>query len=113
MAEINRLGDYEPREAGEGFEVVQLGRNDFMSIQWFRYFPGGWAPDHDHPHQQIGFIYAGELTFSVEGEEVIVGPEDTYILESHEVHSARNEGDVAVKGIDVFCPPRGAADWMN
>ena len=113
MSEIVRLDDLESREVSDGFEVIQLGENDFMSVQYFRYLPGGSAPEHDHPHQQIGFVYRGELTFRVEGETVSIGPGDTYILYSHEVHSAENDGDTVVEGIDVFCPPRGAADWMK
>ena len=113
MPEIVRLDDHEPREVSDGFEVVQLGANDFMSIQYFRFMPGGSAPEHDHPHQQIGFVYRGELTFTVEGEEVTIGPGDTYSLYSHEVHAAENTGDTPVEGVDVFCPPRGAADWME
>lgn len=54
MPEIVRLEDHEPQEATDGFEVVQLGANDFMSIQYFRYLPGGSAPEHDHPINRLG-----------------------------------------------------------
>lgn len=113
MAEIARLEDRALEEVREGFKVAQLMANDFMSVQFSRFEPGGSAPEHDHPHQQIGFVYSGELTFSVEGEEYTVGPGDTYILYGYERHAAKNEGSVPVEGIDVFSPPRGVADWMD
>lgn len=113
MADIVRFDEQELREVSDGFDVVQVGQNDFMSIQFFRFHPGGAAPEHEHPHQQIGFVYQGELTFTVEGERVTIGPGDSYILYSHEVHSAVNEGDTPVEGVDIFSPPRGPADWMD
>ncbi|TYL37828.1 hypothetical protein CV102_13915 [Natronococcus pandeyae] len=61
----------------------------------------------------IGFVYRGELTFTIEEDTVTIGPGDTYILYSHETHAAENTGDIPVEGVDVFCPPRGAADWME
>ena len=100
-------------EVAEGFSVAQLGANDFMSIQHFHFEPGGSVPEHEHPHQQIGFVYRGELTFYVNGEEHTVGPGDCYIVDSNEPHYGVNEGDEPVDGVDVFSPPRGAADWME
>lgn len=113
MAEIVKFEEETPREVEDGFEVVQIGHNDFMSIQHFHFEPGGSVPEHDHPHQQIGFVYNGHLTFYVNGEEYEIGPGDTYIVESHEPHYGVNNGDEPVDGVDIFSPPRGDASWMD
>lgn len=113
MAEIVYMADQESHEVAEGFEAMQIGENDFMSIQHFHFDPGGSVPEHEHPHQQIGFVYRGDLTFIVNGEEHEVGAGDTYIIYSHEPHYGVNHGDEPVDGVDIFCPPRGEADWMD
>lgn len=113
MAEIVYFSEQEAHEVAEGFEAIQIGRNDFMSIQHFHFEPGGSVPEHRHPNQQIGFVYNGELTFYVNGEEYLVGPGDTYIIDTNEPHYGVNNGDNPVDGVDIFSPPRGEADWMD
>ena len=113
MAEITRLSTFDDEEVSEGFSVAQLGANDSMSIQHFHFEPGGSVPEHEHEHEQIGFVYRGELTFYVDDEEHTVGPGDCYIVEANEPHYGVNEGDEPVDGVDIFSPPRGPADWME
>jgi quercetin dioxygenase-like cupin family protein len=113
MAKIVHMSELEPREVADGFEAMQVGQNDFMSIQHFHFEPGGSVPEHAHPHQQIGFVYNGTLTFYENGEEHVVRPGDTYIVDSHEPHYGINETDSPVDGVDIFSPPRGEADWMD
>ncbi|UIP01110.1 cupin domain-containing protein [Halobaculum sp. CBA1158] len=101
-------------EAVEGVHLGQLAAGEEMSVQHFYIEPGATVPKHDHPHEQAGYVTAGTLTFVLEdGEEVVCGPGDSYVLAGDEVHGAENRGDVPVEGVDVFSPPRTDPDWQE
>lgn len=107
------LSEHGSTEAVEKVHLTQLAVGEEMSIQHFRIEPGAVVPEHEHHHEQTGYIFAGELTFTVDGDEVTVGPDDSYVLLSDEAHGAENRGDETVLGIDVFSPPRANPDWQQ
>ncbi|MFC6834925.1 cupin domain-containing protein [Halomarina ordinaria] len=100
-------------DAVEGVSLGQLVVGEEMSVQYFRIEPGAEVPEHSHPHEQTGYVTAGVLTFVVDGEEREVGVDDAYVIPGGEPHAARNDGDDAVEGVDVFSPPRLNADWSE
>lgn len=103
-------------EAVEAVDDVFLTRGavgEETSVQRFVIDPGATVPEHDHPHEQIGVITAGVLTFVVDGEEQVVAAGDTYVVPGGEPHAARNDGDEAVVGYDIFSPPRANPDWQE
>ena len=107
------LSEFESTEAVEGVHLTQLAVGEDASIQHFRIESGAVVPEHSHHQEQLGYLFEGVLTFVVEGDEVAVGPDDSYALASEEPHAAENRGDVAVTGIDIFAPPRANPDWME
>ena len=102
----------EETEVEPGVYLAQLVAGDEMSIQHVRMEPGACVPKHSHHHEQVGFIYEGEITFLLESGEVTVGDGGSYRLESHETHGAKNRGDETILAIDVFSPPRPNPDWL-
>ncbi|WP_101294412.1 cupin domain-containing protein [Halegenticoccus soli] len=98
-------------EAVPGVHLSQLAAGEEMSVQHFFIEPGATVPEHSHPHEQTGYIVEGTLTFVVDGEEVHAGPGDSYAVPADEPHAAENRGDVPVKGVDIFSPPRTDPDW--
>ena len=105
---------FEEVEVEEGVHLAQLAAGEGMSIQHLRIEPGGRVPAHSHHHEQVGFVYQGEQTFVLEGdEEVTVGPGGSYRLESEEVHAAENQGEEELLAIDVFSPPRADPNWLE
>ncbi|WP_254272072.1 cupin domain-containing protein [Haloarcula marina] len=108
-----------PQAASETVEVVdgvyltQLAAGEAMSVQHFHIDPGAAVPEHSHPHEQVGFVVKGTLTFRVGGETFVVGPGDSYVIPGGETHSAENRRDDPVTGIDVFSPPRTDPDWLD
>ena len=98
-------------EAVEGVHLTQLVAGDRMSVQHFHIEPGATVPEHSHHHEQTGFIAGGALTFLVDGEEFVASTGESYVLPGDEPHAAENRGDVAVKGVDIFSPPRTDPDW--
>lgn len=109
------LDAVDPTEAVPGVHLAQLAVGEEMSVQQFHIEAGEDVPMHSHPHEQTGYIVEGELTFVVgdEREEVVVGPGDSYVIPGDEAHGAENRGDVPVKGIDIFSPPRANPDWQE
>ena len=100
-------------EAVEQVHLAQLAAGEEMSVQHFRIEPGATVPEHDHHHEQAGFVYEGELTFLLDDGEVTVGAGESYVLAGHEVHGAENRGDTPVRGVDIFSPPRPDPDWAE
>jgi quercetin dioxygenase-like cupin family protein len=100
-------------EAVEGVHLTQLAAGDRMSVQHFFFEPGAAVPEHSHPHEQTGFITDGTLTFLVDGEELTVSAGDSYAIPGGEPHAAENQGDVPVRGVDIFSPPRTNPDWAG
>ncbi|MUW16053.1 cupin domain-containing protein, partial [Halorubrum sp. CBA1125] len=68
-------------------------------------------PEHDHPHEQVGVVTEGTITFVVDGEESVVEAGDTYVVPGGEPHAVRNDGEERVVGYDIFSPPRANPDW--
>jgi len=103
--------DVEAVEAVDGVFLTQGAVGEDVSIQRFEIEPGETVPEHDHPHEQIGLVTAGSLTFLVDGEERVVADGDTYVIPGDEPHAAENRGDERVVGYDIFSPPRANPDW--
>jgi len=101
-------------EAEPGVFLAQLAIGDEMSIQHLRMAPGAVIPEHSHHHEQVGFVYEGEQTFVLDGDETVtIAPGESYRLASEEVHGAENRADVEMRAIDVFSPPRPNPDWQE
>ena len=110
------VDSYDERDAVEVLDSVylaQLAAGDRASPQHFRIEPGAVVDMHSHEHEQLGFVNAGELVFTVDGEERVVGADDSYVIPADEPHSAENrDGDIGV-GIEVFAPPRETPPWTR
>lgn len=111
--ETHELSTLETVEAVEGVHLAQMSVGDEMSVQHFHIRPGAVVPAHEHHHEQAGFVYEGSLTFLVGDEEFVVTAGESYVIPGGEAHGVENRGDGAVRGIDVFSPPRANPDWME
>ena len=98
-----------------------MAAGEETSLQRFEIDPGATVPEHNRPHEQTGFVYGGTLTFVSGGtltfvsggETVVVESGDSFTIPGDEPHSARNEGEIPVRGVDVFSPPRPDPDWAE
>ncbi|ESP87828.1 cupin domain-containing protein [Candidatus Halobonum tyrrellensis] len=101
-------------EAAPGVELAQLAAGEEMSVQHFAVDPGETIPEHEHHHEQAGYVLTGALTFIFpDGEEVTVEEGDSYVIPGGRPHGAENRNDERIEGIDVFSPPRLDADWAE
>jgi quercetin dioxygenase-like cupin family protein len=101
-------------EVSEGVYLTQMALGDRMSIQHLRMDPGTRIPEHDHPHEQVGFVYRGTQTFVLEGGSTVdVGEGESYAIPGDEIHAAENRGGGTMEAIDVFSPPRPDPPWLD
>lgn len=67
------------------------------------------VPEHSHPNEQLTFIAAGALKFSIDGKEIVVNGGECLTIPPNMPHKAEALEDTV--DFDVFYPPR--ADWMS
>lgn len=101
----------EVAEPIDGVKLTPLATGRKMNAQWFVIEPGAVVPEHDHPHEQFGFVHEGTLTFVVDGERFDVTAGTGFQIPGGEPHAAENNGEATVRGIDIFSPPRSFEYW--
>ena len=67
--------------------------------------PGAVVERHQHPHEQIGVLLAGELTFTIGDQQQTLLPGQMWRIPGDVPHSAV-AGSEGVKALDVFSPVR-------
>lgn len=60
---------------------------------------------HHHPHEQMGVLLEGELTFTIGGETKRLSPGEMWRISGGVPHGC-TAGSNGAKAIDVFCPIR-------
>jgi mannose-6-phosphate isomerase-like protein (cupin superfamily) len=72
-----------------------------VTMQPHREGPGLHAHDAD---DDAFYILEGELTFTVEGEDVVAGPGTFVLVPPHVQHSFANRGDDVVRLVNIHAP---------
>lgn len=75
-----------------------------LMVVAFRFDHGATGKLHSHPHVQSTYVQSGKFVFSVDGEEVEVGPGDSFVIPSNAVHGCRCLAAGTL--IDCFTPRR-------
>ena len=78
---------------------------DKMMLSLVEFQPGAVVEEHSHPHEQVGILIEGELTFTIGGETRTLTAGDMWRIPGGTVHRAV-AGPAAVKALDVFSPIR-------
>lgn len=87
-----------------GVEIATMaGQAVMLSLVTFE--PGAVVEPHSHPHEQVGMLLEGELTFTIGGETRTLRPGEMWRIPGGVVHSAV-AGAAPVKALDVFHPIR-------
>ena len=76
-----------------------------MMLSLVEFEPHAVVQPHSHPHEQMGMLLDGELTFTIGGQTQTLGPGQMWRIPGGIVHSAV-AGDKPVKALDVFHPVR-------
>ena len=67
-----------------------------------RISPGSDFPRHVHQQEQITIVESGHLEFSVEGEQIEVGPGQMISIFAGVPHASRVMGDEPVRALNLF-----------
>jgi quercetin dioxygenase-like cupin family protein len=78
---------------------------DGIMLSLVEFEPSAAVELHSHPHEQMGILLEGELTFIIDGERHVLSPGDMWRIPGDIEHSAI-AGDAPVKALDVFHPIR-------
>jgi quercetin dioxygenase-like cupin family protein len=94
-----------PKQLVEGAQIkVIYGEKIMMSFVDLD--PGAAVPEHQHPHEQMGYVFSGELEFNIGGETKHCQAGDAYLIPGNVVHSATVSKAGPAKVLDIFSPPR-------
>ncbi|RMF38826.1 MAG: cupin domain-containing protein [Alphaproteobacteria bacterium] len=90
--------------ADPGVTRQVLADHPQMMVVSFRFETGARGLPHHHPHVQSTYVRSGRFLFSVEGEEVEIGPGDSLVIPADATHGClcREAGEL----IDCFTPRR-------
>jgi quercetin dioxygenase-like cupin family protein len=77
-----------PLEKHTGVTSKLLADGQNMTVLWSRWEPGASAPEHAHPHEQIGVCFEGEMIFTINGQEYTVKAGELHIP-SNALHAER------------------------
>ena len=87
-----------------GVEIfTTAGDNIMLSVVEFG--PHAVVESHSHPHEQMGFLLEGELTFTIGGETRLVKTGQMWRIPGGVEHRVV-AGDKPAKALDVFHPVR-------
>ncbi|MBI2478268.1 MAG: cupin domain-containing protein [Planctomycetia bacterium] len=76
-----------------------------LMLSFVEFEPRAVVELHSHPHEQMGLLLEGELTFTIGDEEHVVQPGQMWRIPGGVPHQAV-AGHAPVKALDVFCPIR-------
>jgi quercetin dioxygenase-like cupin family protein len=92
------------QEIFPGVEIyTTVGEKMMLSLVEFA--PRAVVQPHSHPHEQMGLLLEGQLTFVIGDETHVVRPGEMWRIPGGVIHSA-TAGDRSVKALDVFYPIR-------
>ena len=76
-----------------------------IMFSFVRLAPGAVMPDHNHPHEQLGYVVEGTMVLNLAGDERTLQPGDAYAIPGGVTHRAVG-GPNGCLVLDAFSPPR-------
>ena len=95
-----------PLDKHIGVTSKLLADGSNMTVLWSRWEPGASAPEHTHPHEQIGLCLEGEIIFTIDGVEYTVMAGEFYHIPGKVPHAERNDSAEPAILTDFFSPRR-------
>ncbi|MBD1544953.1 cupin domain-containing protein [Roseibium aggregatum] len=102
--DASRLKTYPEVAADPGVLRQVLSESPELMVVSFRFEEGAEGRLHNHPHVQSTYVQSGRFAFTVAGEDIEVGPGDSFVIPSNAMHGCRclEPGTL----IDTFTPRR-------
>ena len=100
---IIELDQLPVREIFPGLRA-RLVHTDRVTHSWVEVDAGAAFPEHQHAHEQIVNVLAGELELTVDGETHRLRPGTVFVIPPNAKHSGR--GLTSCRVLDTFAPAR-------
>jgi quercetin dioxygenase-like cupin family protein len=94
--------DYRIARPGVNFRTLAVGERTHLTE--FRLSKGSVIPEHQHPHEQTGYLVSGRMKFTIDGEVFATTPGDGWTIPGGTTHGVEVLEDCVV--IEVFSPAR-------
>jgi len=88
----------------EGVWLKNLSRGEKTHIVEVKFNKGAIIPEHNHPHEQTGYLISGKLKFFSGEQEAFALPGDSWTFVGDLMHGAEALEESVV--IEVFSPAR-------
>jgi len=95
-----------PLEKHQGVTSKLLVDGLNMTVLMSQWEPGATAPEHTHPHEQVGVCLQGQIEVIADGQEVLVKAGEFYHIAPNIPHAERNIGQDVTILTDFFSPIR-------
>lgn len=88
----------------KGVNLDSLAVGEKSMVTKMNYIVGNYATEHTHPHEQCGYVISGKYLMTIEENEYLLEPGDSYAVPGNIPHSFKvlEAGEV----VDVFTPSR-------
>lgn len=113
--ELASIADERSVEASDNVFVTLLTAGERMNIQDVRLEPGGGNIEepHDHPNEQIVFVYEGTITYRVGDEVADLTAGNALLIPGDIPHDAENQTDETAAMVEIFSPARENPPWED
>ncbi len=101
---INKFNSHGYKEVLKGIGLMNLTFGDKTHLIKVKLKKGSILPEHNHPHEQTGYLLSGKLKFFSGEEETIAQPGDSWTFPSNMNHGAEALEDTIV--LECFSPAR-------
>lgn len=95
-----------PLDKHEGVTSKLLVDGSNMTSLWSQWEPKATAPEHTHPHEQIGVCLQGQIIVTINGIDHTVEAGEFYYIPGNVPHAERNDSSEIAILTDFFSPIR-------
>ena len=88
----------------EGVWLKNLSHGEKTHLIEVKFNKGAIIPEHNHPHEQTGYLISGKLKFFSAEQEAIALPCDSWTFVGDSMHGAEALEESVV--IEIFSPAR-------
>lgn len=99
-----RSNEGRQQEIFAGVQIRAVG-GDELTVSVVQLEPHSVVEEHEHPHEQMGLLLEGELTFTIGEETRTLQAGDIWRIPGGVRHRCQ-AGDKPARAIDVFTPRR-------
>ncbi len=92
------------RHTGVSARLLADGQN--MTVLYTTWAAHARAPEHIHPHEQMGLCLQGEVIFTIAGQDYTVKTGQFYQIPGNVPHAERNDQEQPAVLVDFFAPVR-------